>query len=71
MLDGAIGEVDALVIAPKGIFLIEIKSWPGRLGGDAGTWQLTRPGDVRARSFDNPLTQAPSGPVRSLQPRQF
>lgn len=55
MLDGAIGEVDVLVIAPKGVFLIEIKSWPGRLEGDAGTWQLTRPGDVRARSFDNPL----------------
>lgn len=53
LLDGKIVEVDALVIAPKGVFLVEIKSWPGRLDGDAGTWRNTRPGDVRARSMDN------------------
>ncbi len=72
MLDGAIGEVDALVIAPKGIFLIEIKSWPGRLEGDAGTWQLTRPGDVRPRSLDNPLllTNRKAKRLKSLLTRQ-
>ncbi|MCA1699681.1 MAG: NERD domain-containing protein [Actinobacteria bacterium] len=72
MLDGAIGEVDALVIAPKGIFLIEIKSWPGRLEGDAGTWRLTRPGDVRPRSFDNPLllTNRKAKRLKSLLTRQ-
>lgn len=58
LLDGTIGEVDALVVAPKGIFLIEIKSWPGLLEGDAGTWRNTRPGAVHARTLDNPLLLA-------------
>jgi Nuclease-related domain len=44
LLDGRIGEVDLLLVAPKGVFLMEVKSWPGVLEGDAGTWQLTRPG---------------------------
>jgi Nuclease-related domain len=58
LLDGTIGEVDALVVAPKGIFLVEIKSWPGLLEGDAGTWRNTRPGEVQARALDNPLLLA-------------
>jgi hypothetical protein len=35
MLDGTIGEVDALVVVPKGVFLVEIKSWPGIDAGSA------------------------------------
>jgi len=72
ILDGAIGEVDALVIAPKGIFLVEIKSWPGRLEGDAGTWRVTRPNELRARSFDNPLllTNRKAKRLKSLLGRQ-
>ncbi len=58
LLDGTIGEVDALVVAPKGLFLVEIKSWPGLLEGDAGTWRNTRPGEVHARTLDNPLLLA-------------
>jgi serine/threonine protein kinase len=58
LLDGTIGEVDALVIAPKGVFLVEIKSWPGLLEGDAGTWRNTRPGAMHARAVDNPLLLA-------------
>jgi serine/threonine protein kinase len=58
MFDGAIGEVDVLVLAPKGVFLIEIKSWPGVVKGDAGTWRNTRPDEVRARTLDNPLLLA-------------
>jgi len=58
LLDGTIGEVDALVVAPKGVFLVEIKSWPGTLEGDAGTWRLKRPGQVRAGTMDNPLLLA-------------
>jgi hypothetical protein len=27
--DGSINEVDLLVIGPTGLFLVEIKSWPG------------------------------------------
>jgi hypothetical protein len=58
LLDGTIGEVDALVVAPKGLFLVEIKSWPGRLDGDAGTWRNSRLDDARPRSMDNPLLLA-------------
>ena len=55
VLDGSIGEVDVLLISPKAVFLIEIKSWPGLLNGDAGTWRRTPPGGTRERSEDNPL----------------
>ena len=40
--DGAIYEVDLLVLTKQGFFLVEIKSWPGRVRGDAGTWTRTR-----------------------------
>ncbi|MBK6312332.1 MAG: NERD domain-containing protein [Candidatus Microthrix sp.] len=33
---GAIAEVDSLVITPKGVYLIEIKSWAGEVNGDQG-----------------------------------
>jgi hypothetical protein len=36
--DGAIYEIDLLVVSPKGFFLVEIKGRPGELRGDAGTW---------------------------------
>ena len=52
-LDGSVNEVDLLVYAPFGFFLVEIKSRPGRVTGDAGTW--TWETDGRLRSTDNPL----------------
>ena len=52
--DGSINEVDLLVFSPQGFFLIEIKSWPGRVSGDAGTWIVDFP-DGRRRTYDNPL----------------
>jgi len=55
-LDGTVNEVDLLVYAPYGFFLIEIKSRPGRLTGDAGTW--TWETDGRRASIDNPLKLA-------------
>jgi serine/threonine protein kinase len=58
ILDGSIGEVDVFVVSPKGVFLIEIKSWPGELRGDAGTWRRIPPGHTRERSDDNPLLLA-------------
>jgi hypothetical protein len=51
-LDGSINEIAALVLTPKGLFLVEITSHPGEIGGDAGTWIWTREG--RRRVFDNP-----------------
>ena len=49
---GAINEVDVLVLTPKGLFLVEIKSHPGEISGDAGTWVWSHEG--RRRVFDNP-----------------
>jgi serine/threonine protein kinase len=52
--DGIVSEIDALVLSAKGFFLVEIKSTPGRLSGDNGTWTWTRP-DGGRHSVDNPL----------------
>ncbi|NEX20430.1 BREX system serine/threonine kinase PglW [Thiorhodococcus mannitoliphagus] len=49
---GAINEVDVLVLTPKGLFLVEIKSRPGEISGDAGSWVWSHEG--RRRVFDNP-----------------
>jgi len=54
--DGSVNEVDLLVFTPQGFFLIEIKSRPGRLSGDAGTW--TWETDGRLFTDDNPLILA-------------
>ncbi|WP_182870885.1 BREX system serine/threonine kinase PglW [Stieleria mannarensis] len=54
--DGAIYEVDLLVLTKQGLWLVEIKSWPGRVRGDAGTWIRTHEG--RTKSEDNPVMLA-------------
>jgi hypothetical protein len=36
--DGSINE-DLLVLTPQGFFMVEIKSRPGTLTGDSGTWR--------------------------------
>ena len=41
--DGAIYEVYLLVLTKQGFFLVEIKSWPGRVRGDVATWIRTTP----------------------------
>jgi serine/threonine protein kinase len=55
--DGAIYEVDLLVLTKQGFFLVEIKSWSGHLRGDAGTWTRTTP-EGRVVSDDNPVLLA-------------
>lgn len=57
--DGRRYEVDLLVVTPTEVFLIEIKSHPNRIDGDAGTWVWTTP-DGKRRTFDNPLRLAES-----------
>jgi len=51
--DGSINEVDLLVFTPQGFFLVEIKSNPGRLEGNARTWIWQHEG--RSQVVDNPL----------------
>ena len=51
--DGSINEVDVLVFTSHGFFLVEIKSRPGLLAGDAVTWMWTHNG--REIAMDNPI----------------
>src|SRR6266481_1195656 len=54
--DGSINEVDLLVACPQGIFLVEIKSNPGTLRGDALSW--TWEYDGRRKTVENPVLLA-------------
>jgi hypothetical protein len=54
--EGKVSEVDALVLSPAGLFLVEIKSRPGVLTGDAHSWTWTT--DGRSNTVDNPLILA-------------
>jgi serine/threonine protein kinase len=54
--EGKISEVDALVLSSAGLFLVEIKSRPGTVDGDAHTWTWTM--DGRDYTYDNPLLLA-------------
>ncbi len=55
--DASVHEVDLLVLAPAGFFLIEIKSWEGTVSGDVGTWRIDG-GGGRGRTVDSPLLLA-------------
>lgn len=53
--DGSINEVDLMVLTPKGMYVIEIKSHPGVIRGDAVNWVWERPLPKRGQKiFDNP-----------------
>lgn len=54
--EGKVNEVDALILTPAGLYLVEIKSRPGVVTGDAHTWLWTT--DGRERAYDNPLILA-------------
>ncbi|MFO0877871.1 MAG: BREX system serine/threonine kinase PglW [Gemmataceae bacterium] len=54
--DGAIYEVDLLVLTKMGLWLVECKAWAGRIWGDAATWTCSHEG--RTRSEDNPVLLA-------------
>jgi serine/threonine protein kinase len=54
--EGKVNEVDALVLSSAGLFLVEIKSRPGTLRGDAHSWTWTT--DGRISTYDNPLILA-------------
>jgi len=54
--EGRVNEVDLLVLAPAGLMLVEIKSRPGTINGDAHSWIWTT--DSRRHTIDNPLLLA-------------
>src|SRR4029450_1229929 len=45
---GSVNEIDLLAVPPRGLFLVEIKSWPGVLSGDGQRWRLRRPSGSEA-----------------------
>lgn len=51
--DGSINEVDLLLLTSKGMYLVEIKSHPGVISGDAANWEWEKPNGGKA-VFDNP-----------------
>jgi serine/threonine protein kinase len=53
--DGSINEVDLLIATLWGVFLVEIKSNPGRLTGDNYSWTWVD-SDGRRQTRDNPLS---------------
>ena len=69
--DGSLNEVDLLVLSPQGLFLVEIKSRPGVVRGDAGTWTYESEGRF-PRVDDNPikLTDRKAKKLKSLLQRQ-
>ena len=69
-LDGSINEVDLLLLTPMGFFLVEIKSRPGRVYGDPGTWTWETEG--RLVTAANPLLSAnlKAKKLRALLERQ-
>lgn len=54
--DGAIYEIDLLVLTKQGFWLVECKGWRGRISGDVGTWNCSVNGNYR--SEDNPVLLA-------------
>ncbi|MFD6434855.1 BREX system serine/threonine kinase PglW [Streptomyces venezuelae] len=51
---GHVREVDLLVVAPGGVYMIELKDWHGSVASENGTWVQTTPGGHR-RPHGNPL----------------
>jgi hypothetical protein len=63
-LDGSINEVDLLLLTPMGLFLFEVKSRPGRVFGDPGTWTWDTWGtDLRAASVSCYRARVPAWEV--------
>ncbi|HTO03564.1 MAG TPA: NERD domain-containing protein, partial [Opitutus sp.] len=55
--EGSVNEVDLLIASPWGVFLIEIKSWPGKLSGDNYNWTCVTEEGKRITA-DNPVLLA-------------
>ncbi|WP_018253498.1 BREX system serine/threonine kinase PglW [Salinispora mooreana] len=51
--DGSINEVDALVVTPSGLYVLELKHWQGEIRGDGSQWVRRAP-NSRLIPEDNP-----------------
>lgn len=69
--DGSVNEIDALVVTPRGFFLIEIKSHPGIMFGDGQNWRWRRPnGSEKPLPHPLILANTKAKRLRSLLARQ-
>jgi serine/threonine protein kinase len=55
--DGSINEVDALVLTPSGLCVLELKHWQGEIAGDGTQWVRRMP-NARLTPEDNPYILA-------------
>ena len=55
--DGSVNEIDALILTPTQLLLVEIKSQPGTVSGDLGQWTWTWP-EGNQQVVENPLLLA-------------
>lgn len=55
--DGSINEVDALVLTPSGLYVLELKHWHGKITGDGVQWVRQMP-NGRLTPEDNPYILA-------------
>jgi serine/threonine protein kinase len=67
---GAIYEVDALVVGPWGAFLVEIKSLPGVISSQAGSWIWRDGTTYKTRDNPLPLANRKCKALKSLLERQ-
>ena len=51
---GRLHEIDLLVLGYSALYVVEVKSGPGRYDGDTQDWYRTDPGDARPRYMENP-----------------
>jgi serine/threonine protein kinase len=67
---GAIYEVDALLVGPWGAFLVEIKSIPGVISSQAGSWIWRDGTTYKTRDNPLPLANRKCKALKSLLERQ-
>jgi serine/threonine protein kinase len=67
---GRLYDVDLMLCGPKGVFVVEVKSWPGEVTGDDHTLVWSDP-EGRTRQRDHPLrlTNLKSKALKSLLER--
>ena len=66
--DGAIYEVDLLVLTKQGFWLVECKAWAGRITGDSGSWTRTTGRQDPVRGQPRPARQPQGeGPLLAAQ----
>ncbi|MBI2373934.1 MAG: protein kinase [Deltaproteobacteria bacterium] len=52
---GRLHEIDLLVLGYSALYLVEVKSGPGKYEGDTQDWWRTAPGEDRPRYLENPF----------------